>query len=119
MSELEMLLIAPADDIPAFLRAQAIRELQDEVQRLTQALAMAEQVSGTLCDECGWAMKFPGEPCRCELLEQRGATYRRGAEAMREAAASCLKHESHEDGLGMGSLRMEAGIRALRLPEEK
>jgi hypothetical protein len=31
---------------------------------------LAEQVSGELCDKCGWAMKFPEEPCRCELLEE-------------------------------------------------
>jgi hypothetical protein len=28
------------------------------------------QVSGELCDDCGWAMKFPDEPCRCELLAE-------------------------------------------------
>jgi hypothetical protein len=26
-----------------------------------------EQVSGEMCDKCGFAMKFPDEPCRCEL----------------------------------------------------
>ncbi len=45
-----------------------LRALLDEVERLTNALAMAVQVSGELCEKCGWAMKFPGEPCRCELL---------------------------------------------------
>jgi hypothetical protein len=42
-----------------------------EVERLKQELAMAQQVSGELCDECGWAMKFPGEPCRCKLEKER------------------------------------------------
>jgi hypothetical protein len=28
---------------------------------------MLKQVSGELCDKCGWAMRFPQEPCRCEL----------------------------------------------------
>jgi len=32
--------------------------------------AMLYQVSGELCDKCGWAMKFPDEPCRCELLSE-------------------------------------------------
>jgi hypothetical protein len=44
--------------------------------------------------------------------------YRRGAEAMREVAAGYVKHSSHEDGLGLGSLRMESGIRALPIPKE-
>ena len=30
-------------------------------------LCMLKQVSGELCDKCGWAMRFPQEPCRCEL----------------------------------------------------
>ena len=30
-------------------------------------IAELEQVSGHLCPKCGWAMKFPDEPCRCEL----------------------------------------------------
>ena len=33
-------------------------------------LCLLIQVSGELCDKCGWAMKFPNEPCRCELVEQ-------------------------------------------------
>jgi hypothetical protein len=41
-----------------------------EVERLKNDLAMAVQVSGELCEKCGWAMKFPGEPCRCELLAE-------------------------------------------------
>jgi hypothetical protein len=40
-----------------------------EVDRLQNELAVAIQVSGELCDKCGWAMKFPSEPCRCELLQ--------------------------------------------------
>ena len=44
--------------------------------------------------------------------------YRRGAEAMREACANCVKQLSHEDGLGMGSQRLEGAIRTLPIPEE-
>jgi uncharacterized small protein (DUF1192 family) len=43
--------------------------LQLEVERLRDAHALAVQVSGELCEKCGWAMKFPEEPCRCELLD--------------------------------------------------
>jgi hypothetical protein len=73
--------------------------LLDEVERLKNDLAMARQVSGELCEACGWAMKFPSEPCRCELLkwrdewevfkthtmEQGTSSFARGAEAMRTA----------------------------------
>lgn len=44
--------------------------------------------------------------------------YRRGAEAMRERCEELVKHNSHEDGIGMGSQRIESGIRALSIPEE-
>jgi len=49
------------EDVPALLA---------EVERLRDAHAMAVQVSGELCEKCGWAMKFPDEPCRCELLAE-------------------------------------------------
>jgi hypothetical protein len=86
-----------------------LRALLDEVERLTNDLAMARQVSGELCEKCGWAMKFPGEPCRCELLDEverlhadplpaaawvrevEQAAFARGAEAMREAAVDSVR----------------------------
>ena len=37
---------------------------------LEEKVLLLEQVSGMLCDKCGWAMKFPEEPCRCELEQQ-------------------------------------------------
>ena len=68
--------------------------LQQEVERLRDAHAMAVQVSGELCEKCGWAMRFPGEKCRCELLAEverltaeRDTAFSRGVAAMREAAA--------------------------------
>jgi hypothetical protein len=102
------------------------------IETLKNALAMAEQVSGVLCDDCGWAMKFPNEPCRCQIVKQldearaelaswRGnfdgplafvrdhtdKAYQRGAEAMREKAANAIP------GHYSGDI-----IRALPLPEE-
>lgn len=44
--------------------------LEAENEELKQSILMLQQVSGILCDKCGWAMKFPEELCRCEL-EQR------------------------------------------------
>jgi hypothetical protein len=87
-------------------------EARAEVERLTQALAMAEQVSGVLCDDCGWAMKFPNEPCRCEVVKQRDVAYQRGAEAMREAAA---RHFDKTYGVTRNPQEV---IRALPIPKE-
>lgn len=44
--------------------------------------------------------------------------YRRGAEAMRARCEELVKHNSHEDGIGMGSQRIESAIRALTISEE-
>jgi hypothetical protein len=66
--------------------ADDIGVLLAEVERLTNDLAMARQVSGELCEKCGWAMKFPGEPCRCALLDEveRLTTLLAGTEAVLE-----------------------------------
>lgn len=32
-----------------------------------------DQTKGELCEKCGWAMKFPKEPCRCELERENAA----------------------------------------------
>ncbi len=47
-----------------------LRALLDEVERLKNELAMTQQVSGELCEKCGWAMRFPNELCRCELQSE-------------------------------------------------
>jgi len=67
----------------------------------------------------------PSEPASVPMADGYWApwhlasdAYRRGAEAMREACAECVKRLSHEDGLGMGSQRLEGAIRALPIPEE-
>jgi len=41
--------------------------LADRVVRAENELAAAKQIMGELCESCGWAMRFPGQPCRCEL----------------------------------------------------
>lgn len=54
---------------------------EDEaIDRLNAELAMARQVSGVLCEKCGWAMKFPGDPCRCELAAELATAKERIAE---------------------------------------
>ena len=109
------------------LTAPDLRALLDEVERLKNDLAMARQVSGELCQACGWAMKFPGEPCRCELLrwrdewasfkartmEQGASAFARGAEAMREAAAQKIERDC-------GNAQTVANwIRDLPIPEDR
>lgn len=42
----------------------------DSVKLLEAELLSVKQVTGELCDICGWAMKFPGEKCRCELAKE-------------------------------------------------
>jgi len=32
-----------------------------------------DQTTGELCEKCGWSMKFPDEPCRCELERENAA----------------------------------------------
>ena len=41
--------------------------LQKRAEKDEARIAELEQQHGILCDNCGWAMAFPGEPCRCEL----------------------------------------------------
>lgn len=105
-----------------------------EVERLRDAHAMAVQVSGELCEKCGWAMRFPGKKCRCELLaeverlkadplpaaawvrEVERAAFQRGVAAMREAALGvidCDDPECYCDGV----LYAEH-VRALPDPED-
>jgi hypothetical protein len=46
------------------------RERNDYHERLSAAqreLAAVKQTIGELCESCGWAMRLPDEPCRCEL----------------------------------------------------
>lgn len=45
-------------------------DYEERIAELEDKLAMAEQISGEYCDKCGWAMKFPDEPCRCELVKR-------------------------------------------------
>lgn len=76
MTELEMLLAAPADDIPPPLRAQAIRELQNEVQRLRGVSCGITEEDKTMTPLCGVCLE-------CAHL--------RGATEMREDAARMVE----------------------------
>jgi len=64
------------------------------------------QVSGQLCDKCSWAMKFPEEPCRCELqqladeqdltIRKLGGILRKIAEVIKEPPADNEMHSWHD-----------------------
>ena len=45
-----------------------------------------DQTTGELCEKCGWSMKFPDEPCRCELERENAA--------LREAKDAYFKHNN-------------------------
>ena len=75
---------------------KAVRERDDAVRRITEVGAMVATNGNLLAKDA----------------------YRRGAEAMRKRCEDLVKHNSHEDGIGMGSQRIESAIRALPIPEE-
>lgn len=53
--------------------AAAIADKDEEIARLKSKIEEMDQVQGLVCQDCGWAMKFPHEPCRnceCERLRK-------------------------------------------------
>lgn len=74
-SERDGVFIAHArQDIPALLAHAAALEAE---------VAGLRQVSAELCEACGWAMRFPCEPCRnceCARLEAEIASLRAALE---------------------------------------
>ena len=54
----------------AFCYEKEIRNLKEQVDSLKLELRCSEQTKGELCNDCGWSMKFPDEPCRCELVKE-------------------------------------------------
>ena len=50
--------------------AEFVAQARTDIVDLANKVLELEQVSGELCDKCGWAMKFPGEPCRCEFVDE-------------------------------------------------
>lgn len=47
--------------------AEKKQQIIQYVTKLKEENARLNQMTGDLCDKCGYAMKFPDEPCRCEL----------------------------------------------------
>jgi len=47
--------------------------LVDTCKQLERELAAVKQIMGELCESCGWAMRLPDQPCRCELERELAA----------------------------------------------
>jgi cytochrome c556 len=47
--------------------AAEARQAIDAHEAAFVELAEAKQIMGELCESCGWAMRLPDQPCRCEL----------------------------------------------------
>ena len=58
------------DKIKALEDGSEIKRLIQENKVFKNKILELQQITGELCDKCGWAMKFPDEPCRCELEEK-------------------------------------------------
>lgn len=55
-----------------FEPCEAYKRLEEENAALRQERDALIQVSADVCPDCGWAMKFPDEPCRnCEVVALR------------------------------------------------
>jgi hypothetical protein len=64
------------DNLEKQLAAAKETILQQEIRiRLPELFVkrVQDQIMGELCPLCGWAMKFPGEPCRCEIVKHLAA----------------------------------------------
>jgi hypothetical protein len=51
-------------DTQYYTPPEVLREMCEQLQR---ELAAANQIMGELCESCGWAMRLPDQPCRCQL----------------------------------------------------
>ena len=63
----------PTTPVPRFIHNGVLKDLADAQAlsaKLQKQLDAANQTSGMLCPLCGWRMKFPDEPCRCELEKE-------------------------------------------------
>ena len=92
------------------------RELGRWVDRETKAVRERDEARADAERYLADLRRCASEPY--EHAKERAEAYRRGAEAMRKRCAMWVKHNSHEDGLGMGSQRMESALAALPIPEE-
>jgi hypothetical protein len=59
----------------------------------TKELAAVKQTMGELCESCGWSMRFPDQPCRCELERELCELDRQltEAQAQRDRLAEALR----------------------------
>jgi len=84
--------------------------------------AGGQSVTSDVCDKC-WGSGNVSKPFASwrkvrQVISAANTAFYRGAVAMRSLAAEFIKHNSHADGLGMGNLRLEEGIRGLGIPTD-
>jgi hypothetical protein len=63
------------------------------IKVLQRELAAAKQIMGELCESCGWAMRLPDQPCRCELERELAE-----ARQQRDALINILTDVINDDG---------------------
>jgi hypothetical protein len=84
-------------------RHSRYKQASQRIEQLERELAAANQIMGELCESCGWAMRFPDQPCRCELerelaeaRKERDMLAKAMIPAMTRAYARGYNH-GHED----------------------
>lgn len=98
---------------PLLEELETVKRERDEARASCPDCAMWAERSARWHDDMQRAERERDE-ARASAADQ----FRRGAEAMRKRCAMWIKHNSHEDGLGMGSQRIESALAALPIPEE-
>lgn len=56
---------------PSAVETEKYERLKALYDDLVERYALLNQTHGVECPKCGWAMRFPDQPCRCELVEER------------------------------------------------
>ncbi len=90
--------------------------MKHKYENLHQKLLEETQTKGLECDKCGWAMKFPDEPCRCELedkIKQIEASATRGWE-MADSLHLAVKEQRER---AEKAEKMLEGVKKLYSPE--
>jgi hypothetical protein len=92
-------------DTQYYTPPEVLREMCEQLQR---ELAAAKQIMGELCESCGWAMRLPDQPCRCELeRELAEALYHRAQvdvlTAERDTLAEALRELLRTGDNGYGT----------------
>jgi hypothetical protein len=78
-------------------------------RQLERELAAANQIMGELCESCGWAMRLPDQPCRCEL-ERELAEVRKQRDTLMEAMIAMWPFIEEDDSPACNTAAFNAAI---------